>query len=83
MTVRDRILSRRAKFVAAAIATLAVTARRRSAEVGIPESDSTTLDAPDADANVADAKDTGEPQPCLSIAKPDDDPGGCSCRTPR
>ena len=82
MTPRDRILSRRAKFVAAAIATLAVTTRRSAAEVGIPESDS-TLDAPDADV-MTDAKDTGEPQPCLSIAKPpDDDPGGCSCRTPR
>jgi hypothetical protein len=79
---RDRILSRRAKFVAAAIATMAASTRRSSAEVGIPESD-TTVDAPVDSGVDAPAKDTGTPEPCLSIAKPDDDPAGCTCSTPR
>ncbi|CAN5590664.1 hypothetical protein BH09MYX1_BH09MYX1_38440 [soil metagenome] len=79
--LRKRILSRRAKFVAAAIAATGIAACGGDVQGA---SDAST-DAP-ADASKDASKDTGAdaPQPCLGISQPDaGDAGPQVCLAPQ
>lgn len=75
MNPRDGILSRRARFIAAALAVAGVAATTRSsADAGAGDAST--------DAGADAATDTGEPQVCLSVAKPDEPTSGCGCDSP-